>query len=224
MSKNKVAILTVSALSSLALVGSGAYNMVSAEGGIHPFSESTPPPPVAEEAKPEASESTPPQGEAPKPFAGQKETKPEVQPEKPVPKSDPQPEPEKPEPKAEPKSDEPKAEPKEQPKSESKESESSPSASVKSDSKPSISGNENKVVADAGNAASSTKKSEEGKEEESSKDSDGKTAADEPKEEVKGQKMAKTGFNPVPFAQLAAGLFGLGGTALYGMRRKSTDD
>lgn len=210
MSKNKVAILAVSAFSSLALVGSGAYNMVSAEGGIHPFSKSTPPPPLAEEAKPEASESAPPQGEAPKPFAGQEEMKPEVQPEKPVPKSDPQLEPEKPEPKAEPKSDAPKAEPKEQPKSESKESESSPSAS----------GNENKVVADAGNAASSTKKSEEGKEEESSKDSDGKTAADEPKEEVKGEKMAKTGFDPVPFAQMAAGLFGLGGTALYGMRRK----
>lgn len=39
--------------------------------------------------------------------------------------------------------------------------------------------------------------------------------------EEKGEKMAKTGFSPLPLVQMIGGLLGLGGTALYGMRRKS---
>ncbi|GGE28140.1 hypothetical protein GCM10011571_32790 [Marinithermofilum abyssi] len=64
-------------------------------------------------------------------------------------------------------------------------------------------------LADAG---SSKQKSEEGEEQKTTKDSDN---------QPKGEKMAKTGFNPWPFVQMIVGLLGIGGTTWARMRSGS---
>lgn len=220
MSKKKY-IAMVAGTFSLALIGNGAYVYADSDSVTLPpgIQQQQKPNMIPEQPKlPEEEKNIPP-AENPIPKPGEQE-KPQLKPEL---RSDhPKPAHEGPESKTESKSvSAPEIQPKSEPKSESEQPKQSksvshpnPAAGSKSDFKPG-----SHVVADAGKG----KKESEAKQEAEST-ADPKESATETDEKVKGEKMAKTGFNPVPFAQMAAGLFGLGGTAIYGMRRKSTDD
>lgn len=213
MSKKKIFVVVTTGALSLALIGNGAFT-VYADGDLAPSADSVTPPPGVQQV-PEEKPEQKPQNETPPVQPNLPPESNSTPPSEKPAASEPEPKQKSSQPKVDSKSDDVKPEsdqpaPKQEPES-AKQSESSNASEVsglaKSDSKPG-----SHVVADAGKAK---EESEEGKEEESSAESKG---------DAQGEKMAKTGFNPVPFAQMAAGLFGLGGSALYGMRRSRRSD
>ncbi|WP_188433513.1 hypothetical protein [Kroppenstedtia guangzhouensis] len=220
----KKTVLAVSALSSLALIASGAHSVyANGEFGLGDAEKDSVilPAEVQQEQQNVPEQAGKPETPPAQSHSEGNITPPVEKPEEPAEKLKKQePKPEKPQPKQEP---EPKRD-----KREMKASEPETHKDTGSFGKDRIvvSGKETSVASAERKSEGSEK--EETKETESSTESKGDAQSDasdnEGKEEVKGQKMAKTGFNPLPFAQMAAGFFGLGGSALYGMRRKSTDD
>ncbi|PRX40910.1 hypothetical protein CLV97_110102 [Planifilum fimeticola] len=228
MGKKKVVVLMFSALSS-ALVGSGIYDayaddsrplplvegvLDSAQDALIPPGEIRKAPKRKEHSVPETPETPLEQPDLmteddPVPSSQKDEKSGEPGPVSPAPKAvqsepvispvpvpDPKPTPEK------------ESEPKSQPKAKTEHEIHKDSVSESSSD---TSGKDSITAAGTGGKAESAGKFD-GKSRSVNSGADG---------EVKGEKMAKTGFSPLPLVQIIGGLFGLGGAALYGMRRKS---
>jgi hypothetical protein len=173
-----------------------------------------PPEPPSQEPKPEPKQPSPPQQD--EPFSQKPKQKlekpPQQQPEE-QPKEEPEQQPVKKPAKEEPKPEQPAPQPKpespENPEPEPKEK-AVRDIPKKSEAVAHVPDEDPYYLADAG--SSSKQKSEEGEEKKTTEESDNQS---------KGEKMAKTGFNPWPFVEMIVGLLGISGTTWARMRSGS---